>query len=91
MVLTGNGTPSLNHLRKSRPQNMLRAWSISENNGGEAFNKFPKLPSDDVESLKRVEWWNARLTEHAPGAGLKIVAGGRTEIKLNEKSGWLGF
>ena len=82
---------SLKYVRKTRPQNMLRSWSIPANNGGESFFNFPELPSDDVDTLKRVEWWNAKLAEKAPDAGLKIVAGGSTGFKLNEKPGWLGL
>ncbi|EKM58204.1 uncharacterized protein PHACADRAFT_207038 [Phanerochaete carnosa HHB-10118-sp] len=87
----GSRKDTLNYLRKTRPQNMLRAWSLPESNGGESYIELPELPSDDIESLKRVGWWNARLAEQAPGAGIKVVAGGRTEFKLNEKPGWLGF
>ncbi|GJE89571.1 catechol 1,2-dioxygenase [Phanerochaete sordida] len=79
----------LNWVRKSRPQNMLRAWSVPASNDGEPFFEFPELPTDDVDTLKRVEWWNAKLAEQAPDAGLKVVAGGRTEIRLNEKPGWI--
>lgn len=81
----------LNLLRKSRPQNMLHAWSIPANNDGVPFFGFPELPTDDVETLKRVEWWNAQLAMQAPETGLKIVAGGHTEIQLSEEPGWLGF
>lgn len=78
----------VNYWRKSRPQNMVRAWSIPANNGGEAHYGFPELPADDLETLKRVEWWNAKLAEQAPDAGLKVVAGGSTEFRLNEKPRW---
>ena len=67
---------------------MLRAWSVPAGDGGAPFLGFPPLPADDADTHKRVEWWNAKLAEHAPDAGLKVVAGGRTEIRLNEKPGW---
>lgn len=70
---------------------MLRSWSIPTNNDGKAHFDLPELPPDDVSTLKRVEWWNAKLAEHAPDSGLKVVAGGQTEFRLNDKPGLLGF
>lgn len=70
---------------------MLKAWSLPANNGGQACFDLPELPSDDVDTLKRVEWWNSKLAEVAPGDGLKVLAGGRTEFQLNSKPGFLGF
>lgn len=70
---------------------MLHAWSLPARNNGEPLYDFPELSDDDLETLKRVEWWNAKLTEEAPGTGLEIVAGGRTEFVLNKKPGLLGF
>ena len=82
---------SLNRLRKSRPQNMLHAWSIPANNDGVPFFGFPELPADDVESLKRVEWWNAKIAESSGDSNLKLLAGAETDILLNKRSGWFGF
>ena len=69
---------------------MLHAWSIPANNGGKAYFDMPELPSDDLETINRVEWWNAKLTEYASEASLKVVGGGKTEYRLNDKS-WLGI
>ena len=83
---------SLNYVRQTRPQNMLRAWSLPANNGDQAFFDFPQLPSADLDTSKRVEWWNLKLKERIPDVNLKVVAGGQTEYKLSERrSGWLGF
>lgn len=81
---------SLNYVRKARPQNMLHAWSIPSD-GGVPYSDFPELPSNDLWTPKRVNWWNTKLAEQAPDAGLKVVACGSTDIKLNEKPGLLGL
>ena len=70
---------------------MLRAWSVPTNSNGEAFFNMPELSADDTENHQRVEWWNAKLKEVAPDADLKVVGGGETEYKLNDKPGFLGF
>jgi hypothetical protein len=70
---------------------MLNAWSLPTSNNSQTFFDLPTLPADELDSLKRVEWWNSKLKEHTPDSDLKIIAGGRTEYKLNEKPGWLGF
>lgn len=82
---------SLNYVRALRPQNLLHAWSLPANYDGRRFHEFPELPVDNVDTMGRIEWWNNRLVEQAPDAGLKVVAGGQTELKLNDKPGWLGF
>ena len=70
---------------------MLRAWCIPANYGGERYYDFPELPDEDTDTRNQVEWWDHKLADQAPDAGLKVVAGGRTEFKLNDKPGWLGF
>ena len=83
-------TCSLNYVRKPRTQNMLSAWSIPANNNGVAHHNLPELPADDLDTLKRVEWWNSKLRDDLPEANLKVVGGGQTQFTLNEK-GLFGF
>lgn len=66
---------------------MLHAWSLPSNNNGQLFYEFPELSTQDIDTLKQVEWWDAKLA----GTGLKVVAGGRTEFRLNDKPGWFGL
>ena len=80
---------SLDYLRAQRPQNVLRAWAVPDSNGG--FYDFPELPANDASTMERIKWWNDKLAEKAPDAGLKVVAGGHTEFTLNAKPGIFGF
>lgn len=82
---------SLNYVRKTRPQNMLQSWSLPENNSGEKFLDFPELLAEDVETKNAIEWWDAKLVTAAPDEGLKLVGGGSTDIKLNNKPRWFWF
>jgi len=89
----GMNTDFLNYVRARRTDNLLRCWSVPSASG-ERYNEFPAPPTQDLETSAKVEWWNAELARREivkDGAPLKIVAGGTTEIKLNEKPGWLGF
>jgi len=80
------GIDFLNKVRTAREGNMLPAWCIPSANGGEAYKAFPELPADDIETWKRVEYWNCRLAEKGD---LKVVAGTSVDLKLNaKKSGW---
>ena len=75
---------SVNYIRTIRVDNMVKSWCIPAATDGNAYMNFPTLPSDDAESWKRVEWWNAKLAETSD---LKVTAGGTTEFRLNAK-GW---
>ena len=77
-------------MRAPRYGNLIQSWTIPAHNDGESFMNFPEWQQDN-ETQKRVEWWNAQLAMHASDAGLKIAAGGHTEIQLSEKPGWLSF
>ncbi|TCD62589.1 hypothetical protein EIP91_006663 [Steccherinum ochraceum] len=74
-------TDILNLVRAVRKQNMNQSWSIPEANGLQQYMGFPKLDSEDADTLKRVEWWNSKLEE----IELKVVAGAETEIVLNSR------
>ena len=63
---------------------MNRTWAISEANlGSQPYMGFPELEASDLDTSKRVQWWNQRLMKD----DLKVVAGAQTEIRLNVK-GW---
>ncbi|RPD67467.1 aromatic compound dioxygenase [Lentinus tigrinus ALCF2SS1-7] len=62
-------------------KNMATSWSISAANNGELVQKLPELPSDDVETVERVKWWNETLKKH--GIEREIAAVARHELKLS--------
>lgn len=72
-------------MRKVRVNNMVKSWSIPAANDGTAYMNFPELSTDDTETRKRVEWWNAKLAETSD---LKIAAGASAEFRLSAK-GWI--
>ena len=76
---------SVNYFRKIRVGNMVKSWCIPSATDGNAYMGFPELPTDDIETLERVKWWNAKLAETGD---LKVTAGATAEFRLNAK-GWL--
>lgn len=61
---------------------MVQSWCMSTNDSP-LYMGFPELDSSDTDTVKRVHWWNRQLASE----GLKVVAGGQSEIRLNDK-GW---
>lgn len=79
----------MNYFRKARVGNVMQAWSIPHKdvNEGRPYKGFPVLAESDDATQKRIEWWNAKLTQFCE-PGLTVIAGATTEIHLNAKSGW---
>lgn len=48
---------------------------------------FAEFESNDFDTQRDVEYWNNLLAQN--DAGLKVVAGAHTEIKLQPRSTWL--
>ncbi|KAI0087843.1 Intradiol ring-cleavage dioxygenase [Irpex rosettiformis] len=84
------GEDLLNHVRTPREANILSGWSIPSEQGG-AYLDLPTLDKSDVGAAKRIEWWNQKLEDQAPGKGLRVVGGGSTSYTLNVKPGVFGF
>ncbi|KAI0650900.1 Intradiol ring-cleavage dioxygenase [Trametes meyenii] len=70
-----------NYARSARLGNMATAWSIPAANGGDKYWELPELPVEDIETAKRVSWWNAKLKEH--GIDREVVAVARQDFKLS--------
>ena len=81
---------SLNAVRTPREANILQAWSIPSKQGA-TYLDLPAHDQSDVDGVKRVEWWNQKLEQQAPGQGLRVIAGGHTTFNLNVKPGLFGF
>ncbi|KAH9854880.1 Intradiol ring-cleavage dioxygenase [Lenzites betulinus] len=64
--------------------NRVACWAIPTANGGELYWGFPELPANDVDAVKRVGWWNAKLKEQ--NVGREIIAVGRHEAYLNVRT-----
>lgn len=77
-------------MRAPRYGNMLQAWCIPANNDGKKYKDFPEL-TGDIDTEKRVEWWNAQLEGRVPGKNPKVVAGASTVISLNHRPNFFGF
>ncbi|KAI0771352.1 aromatic compound dioxygenase [Irpex lacteus] len=96
-ICQGNNTEELfeaqdilNKVRTPREANILSAWTIPSEQGSTYLN-LPALDKSDLNTAKRIEWWNEKLEEQAPGKGLRVVAGGTTSYTLNKKPGLFGF
>lgn len=50
-----------------------------------SFMDLPTLAMDDLDTAKKVEWWNKHLAETDPE--LKVSAGANYQVKLNAKTG----
>lgn len=46
---------------------------------GEQYMELPPQSSEDIDTMQKVEWWNAKLAELGD-ANLKIVAGAHVDI-----------
>jgi len=78
-------TDFLNYIRAPRPHNMNHSWSINRATHGtpRPFRGFPNLEPSDLDTLHSIRWWEENILLRN---GLTVVAGARTEIRLNVKS-----
>lgn len=83
----------VHYLRKPKTSLVVDAWSIPSATHGERYKDLPELPSADVETVRKLSWWNSRLAEQ--GMDAKVVAGGHMELGLTPRRsglfGLLGF
>ena len=66
---------------------MLQSWSLPSKSydDGRSYMDFPELSDSDLETRKRVDWWNKMLKENVDPE-LKVVGGAFTELKLTPKN-----
>jgi hypothetical protein len=90
---------SLNFFRRPRPGNMMHAYCIPSSSpvtstintpSSEKSTRFMDLPEFDAENMpdmaESVNRWDAAL--ESAGAGMKVMAMGIKEIKMDVKKGW---
>ena len=57
-------------------------WSVPKTSSDEAYLSLPVLPAGDVDTARKIDWWNARIVEETGDSSIKIVAGGHTVLPL---------
>ncbi|OCH85236.1 aromatic compound dioxygenase [Obba rivulosa] len=78
------------YLRTPKTSLVMKAWSVPSANNDEKYKNLPELPNGDVETVRKVAWWNSKLAE--TGSNAKIVAGGHMELGLApRRAGLLGL
>lgn len=96
------GIPSFKCLQRAvRKQNMVDSWaapSFYPSLSSQAYSayaseySFPPIPHTSISYLRSIDWWNTVLTEKFPGRQqLKVMAGGETIIRLNERPWFYWF
>ena len=60
---------------------MATSWSVSAASNGELVHNLPELPSDDIETVERVKWWNDALKKN--GVEREVLGVARHELKLS--------
>ncbi|KAI0079509.1 aromatic compound dioxygenase [Panus rudis PR-1116 ss-1] len=85
-VLEGNnwnlmGADIVTWWHRPNNANMIQSWCIPSE-GNKRFYDFNTVSPDEIETQKKIGWWNQRLAE--ANEDVNIVAGGEGEVRMNQ-------